>query len=385
MVQFVAIATANGSVTKMGPEAGHSDSRAHLANLDALRGVAALTVVNLHYFSLLPGAGHTVFDRTPVAALWAGNSAVLLFFLLSGFVLARMIEGAWQGYGPYVVRRVCRLWIPFAVAIAFALLRLAFLANKPQGPAGTAWLQQLLNTQVSAGDILRHYSMVLQFDSLKIDIPVWSLAHEMRLSLAFPLIYFAFRRYNGWLVSGASLVLALLAGRYVQYAGVHSRTDFVLSLIYQAYFVAGCLIALHYSRIRAVYRTIPRYRRWILLAACITFYSGCLGNYLTLFTGLISSAGIVIAVLSSAQLARMLAWGPFGFLGRISYSLYLYHLIVLQALLNVFYPGVAPAWIVLAAFPLALAAAYVATLLFDAPAIALSRRMARAMRPSLAP
>ena len=55
--------------------------------LDSLRGLAAITVV-FHHFSRIcsPQIIH-VLDRTPLRILVAGHQAVILFFLLSGFVL----------------------------------------------------------------------------------------------------------------------------------------------------------------------------------------------------------------------------------------------------------------------------------------------------------
>ena len=58
-----------------------------LRELDSLRGLAAITVV-FHHFSRIcsPQIIH-VLDRTPLRLLVAGHQAVILFFLLSGFVL----------------------------------------------------------------------------------------------------------------------------------------------------------------------------------------------------------------------------------------------------------------------------------------------------------
>ena len=59
--------------------------RAHLLELDALRGLGALLVVNFHYSTrfpeMFPRAHHVSFH------LFGGNYRVLLFFAISGFAI----------------------------------------------------------------------------------------------------------------------------------------------------------------------------------------------------------------------------------------------------------------------------------------------------------
>ena len=83
--------------------------------LDALRGIAAFTIL-IHHF-------HYAF-RGPLTSHWylrpliSGHESVMLFFALSGYVLSVPV---WRGkqlpYGLYVVRRLCRIYLPFAAAV----------------------------------------------------------------------------------------------------------------------------------------------------------------------------------------------------------------------------------------------------------------------------
>lgn len=68
--------------------------------LDSLRGIAAMSVLVFHClisFPLFYNANYSqqfsnklveFFTSTPLKLLWSGNEPVLLFFVLSGFVLA---------------------------------------------------------------------------------------------------------------------------------------------------------------------------------------------------------------------------------------------------------------------------------------------------------
>ncbi len=82
--------------------------------LDSLRGVAALTVVLHHFSRICPENFTHLLIRTPLRLLLAGDQAVILFFLLSGFVLTLPYKkNTSLSYGPFLLRRVCRIYLPY--------------------------------------------------------------------------------------------------------------------------------------------------------------------------------------------------------------------------------------------------------------------------------
>ncbi|MCB9988463.1 MAG: acyltransferase family protein [Rhodospirillales bacterium] len=59
--------------------------------LDSLRGIAALVVVFNHFYGVIPALASSenwLFSYTPLHTLIAGRQAVIIFFVLSGFVLS---------------------------------------------------------------------------------------------------------------------------------------------------------------------------------------------------------------------------------------------------------------------------------------------------------
>jgi peptidoglycan/LPS O-acetylase OafA/YrhL len=85
-----------------------------IGSLDALRGVAALAVVIGHALPMgLP-------QVPPVVAVALGRVSVIAFFVLSGFVLSLpYFDGRPLPYPAFVVRRLCRIYLPYA-AVMFA-------------------------------------------------------------------------------------------------------------------------------------------------------------------------------------------------------------------------------------------------------------------------
>ena len=85
-----------------GPMLQPSGGKRHYWELDSLRGLAALSVVCSHYLNLFrdpqssyTNAGNLIesIALTPLFGLFAGHEAVMLFFVLSGFVLSLQFIG----------------------------------------------------------------------------------------------------------------------------------------------------------------------------------------------------------------------------------------------------------------------------------------------------
>lgn len=168
--------------------------------LDGVRGLAAVTVVALHLLSLFQDTKFPQYARfdqalaalalTPISALWAGSSAVVLFFILSGYAVHRMLSPGTMTYGGYAARRITRLWLPYAVTLVLASISISLVgSHKVAGQS--EWLNSLLGTSLSAPMLFQHMLMVGVFDTRPVDFVIWSLVIEMRMSLIFPLIFWA--------------------------------------------------------------------------------------------------------------------------------------------------------------------------------------------------
>ncbi len=114
-----------------------SDSK-RIHALDGLRGLAAFSVLVCHYIitffpTLVFGAKgiekfewQDVFSRSPLIALYNGSFAVFIFFVLSGFVIARSAAANRAPLLILIGRRYLRLTIPMlcSTVLAYVLLRM---------------------------------------------------------------------------------------------------------------------------------------------------------------------------------------------------------------------------------------------------------------------
>ncbi len=163
-------------------------------NLEALRGFAALVVVFHHVlinkFSLDPAYTPTASWLNPLP----GHSSVLLFFILSGYVigLANPQALTWHTIGPYLRKRLVRLY-----PIYFISLLLTLFAIEQPYPLPTI-VANFLFLQNSAAPYIFENN------------PLWSLNYEVLYYLAFiPISALGWRA--GW-VGIAGVLFGLIFG-----------------------------------------------------------------------------------------------------------------------------------------------------------------------------
>jgi peptidoglycan/LPS O-acetylase OafA/YrhL len=174
--------------------------------MDAMRAVLAVTVAFGHLWGLL------VEDYRPTKSLivnagyfLAGfaHSAVILFFVLSGYWIARSVttraERGWQ-WGEYLIDRVARLGIVLIPALmlggvldwlGFRMLQLPTYDGSTGAWVFTQDLNESLTLRALIGNLLfLQHLIVPPFGS---NGPLWSLAFEFWYYLWFPALYLALR------------------------------------------------------------------------------------------------------------------------------------------------------------------------------------------------
>ncbi len=80
---------------------------------DSLRGLAAGSVVIWHFlmFWVTSSRWHRIV-YSPTVFFYTGSAAVLIFFVLSGFVLSLPFLARPQPYPAYLAKRICRIYVP---------------------------------------------------------------------------------------------------------------------------------------------------------------------------------------------------------------------------------------------------------------------------------
>lgn len=359
--------------------------------LDALRGIAATIVVLGHlYIAWADDVDHWVF-KSPISPYITGPLCVILFFVLSGFVLSLpSISGKSLRYDAYLVRRFCRLYIPYAVAVAISAISWYFLgalAEESKSPA----VYHSWATQISGGDVIRHFLMVgWPASAFQLNSPIWSLIIEMRASILFPLLILFVAR-TGWFSVVAATALTLVA-IYAKVSindqpGVSAETalgSVLMTLRYLGFFVFGIACALKMQQIQSL---LKRMHAIIHLGNIVAFGVGlailAYGNrYNTLVNDIyygVFSAYLICLSVTYKRVGFLLAAPLFIWLGNISFSLYLVHWPVMCTVVLLLEHRVGLGTAVLTALPLTFVAGAVMERWVERPSHEASKRLSRAV------
>lgn len=362
-----------------------SNGAARADSLDVMRGLAALTVMFSHVVILFPTASNVIFSRwSPASILVAGHQAVILFFVLSGFALTYMFNNMKPySYPRYFFARVLRLYPPYAFSIVFTLILFGILGN-----IGYQWEHGWMNVgkpYLSTSSAIQHALMVGVFGMADVNPVIWSLVYEMRLSILFPAILWLVSRFGFRAVICFVGVSVLYWLRYSKIPGswptVTPMANILETFHYATFFATGCWIAFNLADVHARYQRLSHGTRAVFIVSAAALYVYAFDGSQTFsqraLSDLIVGVGAAILLVASFDLPRNAAFSVGQWLGKISYSLYLTHVAVLNACVIALYPRAGVAVTAAAAIALSLVIAIIFQRLVETPSISLSRYIAR--------
>lgn len=352
-----------------GPRDVQGEARAFLPQVESLRGFAALAVAYCHCGIALifganeqRGAAEYVFRGWVLRPLgWAtnGEAAVITFFVISGLVLglaldARPAHRAPGAYAAFGMKRAFRLYPAHLVALALfvPLAALTVFRAPVLDPARLAAISSGLKPWVD-GTVYSHPTLLglLKTGAFHDNIynPVtWTLQVEILACLFLPFFAALSRRGRWWIDAG---VLALLVGVAVALDSQARPDRFPL---YLPAFYAGCMVRTHGRRFAALLGRVRGGQGFgfaacfLLLtgpAAAVAFDQARLAIVLDMAVagfGLVSIA----AWGTSPVLARLMLNRVSRAMGRLSYSFYLWHDLILFVFTRLLFATVLPATLV---------------------------------------
>lgn len=294
----------------------------HRPALDGVRGLAIALVVGFHVFGV---AG--------------GFAGVDLFFVLSGFLITSLLveEHARSGHislRAFYKRRALRLfpavWLMVAVALVFGYFDHGFRAAEP-------FHDNLLGAAGAVGYFQNWLIVANKPDGFGYG-QLWSLNIEEQFYLVWPILLILLLRFRSKLPLIGTIVFGGLA------SALYCAHSFAVSGWGGTYRNTGCrAFELMFGALAAVivhsgWRP-SRIIRWAGLPALgyliFFFYTQGVGNPFVYDGGFelicVASVALVVSVLEpKGILYRVFSLKPARFLGRISYPLYLWHILVLM-------------------------------------------------------
>jgi peptidoglycan/LPS O-acetylase OafA/YrhL len=289
--------------------------------LDSVRGIAAFMVVVYHYIGW---RWEKTIGFKLGALFFNGSDAVSLFFVLSGFVLSFKYfqTGQAMNLKEYIIKRFYRIYPAYFVTIL-----MMYLYNNYG--LGIRLFTDLFyfNTQ----KVWQELYLVKSNHTLY--IPGWTLGVEMVLSLLLPFFIAAAQKNIHYIFALIPISLYIGAGHLSQFT---------------MHFCLGILLAYFYPQIQTFdFKNSKMYPyRWLIFLLVFALFSirhldrmhplgdkiynlmGFWGIDLFHITG-IASFFILLFIINNPVAQKILTIKPFLFLGKISYSIYLMHWIVI--------------------------------------------------------
>jgi peptidoglycan/LPS O-acetylase OafA/YrhL len=366
-------------------------TQTRLVELDALRGLAALAVV-LHHLRAIwqtdthPSSGILQSILNLVAPI--GSEAVILFFVLSGFVLSLpAVNGRPQSYFTFVTRRVFRIYVPYLAALAVSVAGAYWFHGII---TGSAWFNRSWSEPVNWGLVGQHVLFLGVYNTNQFNPPIWSLVHEMRISLIFPLLCALVLRFKSkWsfvVVFGITAAAIL-----IQKPPFEITLEVADSVYFAAMFVLGIFLARERGRLGGWFSHRRRFTKalicvaslWLFLFASAQFkssfdmFSGHIVtmSYISQWITALGAGGLIVISTNSAMCNRAFSWPPIHFLGKTSYSLYLLHFTVMLFCVHLLYGRVPLLAILFLVLVLSLVVSWCSYRLIEIPSMNLGREL----------
>jgi len=300
--------------------------------MEGMRAFAAIAVFFVHfnfnflemenYKELQATASHSssyIFDNI-LLVLSNGHYGVDLFFMLSGFLIARMVSKKSFRYGNFIFKRFCRIYPAFLVSLFIYTAYYVFVFGYDFWPGKFVGNLFLLNGV--PGLNFPPYNFV-----------TWSLWYELFFYIFYPatiiiLIKSGLRHWFWAVILGG---IAILVIEYL----------FNVHVIRFVYFYFGVILAfLPREQTINILKRIPSYIVGIVLIASIISLSYNKIPY-SIFLLLFGSSAMIVIYKSlyiESTLMKFFSIFWFRWLGNISYSFYLFHPLTIWMCFAIFSP-----------------------------------------------
>lgn len=240
---------------------------------------------------------------------------VFVFMIISGFVITHLITEKREPYLPYLTRRFMRLAPLLWACLAFTLIYDVFFprvyqwddANTPSYLAGYA---TMLHATIPAE--------ILPDAARSILPPAWSISLEWQFYLLAPLLLW--RRAWPLLIAAGVAAIFLTRKSVADWTGLMFDLGFLPLSI--GYFMIG--IGSYFVARRMQGIVLPS---WLVLASALAVFAMTKGSWPIAIWVVIFGAAVSPNAIRNALQTKVMLW-----LGTISYSIYLTHMLVIGAI-----------------------------------------------------
>lgn len=270
----------------------------------------------------------------------AGEEAVLLFFILSGFVLTIMLEKlVVLNYKNYLVRRGLRLYPVYYFALFFSISIHAIVHPYPRLEL-TDWFNTYSSGKIYFLYLVKSIVLVAGVGNV-FDSVTWSLTYEMIISIIFPLFFLSIVKYKRICSDYIKVVkyLALVVA-FMFILNNYLRIRYIDLIYYSHFFIIGIFLYKFREQLKVFVNN------YFLICGCFLYFCrfftyGVFKNaFLYKEICMLGASVIIVNAIYNQSFIKFLSMRVFKFYGKISYSFYLLHLPIMYCLVYVLYASI---------------------------------------------
>lgn len=320
------------------------DTRDHfLPRIESLRGLAALMVALGHSLIMISVDeidnifAVSVFDFRGIQSsitqvlliVFNGGAAVTLFFVISGFVLGQSLDKTTgdriRDSAAFVLRRIFRIYPALVISLLFVWASLPLLVQAIDCGVGTYWYRRIYRAPFVALDVWENMTFV----SADMNAVIWTIKVEVVAAILLPVMHWINRK-RAILADFCALSVLI----WVSY-----QSDYSSSLKWLFVFYLGLALSDKKTRLTSVAQALSIHTAcWAAILCATRPLLGGHASNATISIGLEAfSAVMIVSSLvyrSESAYCWVLDLGIVKFLGRISYSFYLFHLAILYIIVR---------------------------------------------------
>lgn len=280
--------------------------------MEGIRAYAVVLTFLVHFFTLVfqwstkLNPNHfnvgSIYEKTGAVSdalvIWLFRSqyGVDLFFILSGFLIYRMLAKGAPDYFAYIKSRLLRIYPVFLASLAVAIF-------------AKVWLMPQMSLSVE--QILQSLVLI----DVRYNTPAWSLRYELIFYAVMPFLMLFMAKLAS--PNLRRLVILAIFAYFVWLSGFPR---------FSMFFVGALVASYSNDQLTAVARKLPDagvVAAFIAVTTCYAFFP----SYRTLLPafGITFALFFTVSVFGQGLLNRLFTLAPLRFLGNISYSFYMVH------------------------------------------------------------
>ena len=337
------------------------NNRIHV--FDSIIGLASLQVLIHHCLLLYIPISNFVLNNiaykenyfldtiilSPLHITWAGHEAVILFFVLSGFVLSiHFMSDSKIIYKQFFIKRLFRIYGPFVIILCVGIIFNHMFNTYPRKMGLSTWFNSIWSTNI---DYRKLVELFFLFSNKYHNVvtSLWTIPIEIKISFIFPFLVMLMKSkgIEAWLILFFGNIIFYMIGKRLGFQS--NWNDFSL-FYYLTFFLAGGILSKFNKELMKTINKLNNKVFFILFFVAIYCYTyewntHYLPLWLKKITALfptdyaVCAASLIFLLLSQSRKAfNFFSKSYMLFLGKISFSIYLVHPIVIGILGHYFFP-----------------------------------------------